>query len=243
MPYFPSKSTLCLVAAMSCAPNLVYADSNLQRHLPMASPSAELTQLVMPGPLLNPGRDAPSSINAGVSRLARTPELVSNTSDGCNMTIGSAKLDFGRYNTGSSPNLLADTRIPIGTRTVSLQVTCRQAGQVAIVLNGQAGSDGVHYAFGQSADLTVNAHLAQADGHSARLALVSTPGQIPLEWQDEVTWLPGKTLVIGARNSENFNQANVELIVSANLHSAKIYPIGAISLASALSFIVLQFGK
>ncbi len=197
-----------------------------------------------PGQAAVPDRNVTSQFNRGpLGHIGAMPGLLGNAPSECVMTLGSAKIDFGRYNSGAVANAAPGTPIQIGTRVTNLQITCPQPGYVAITSHGQTRPDGARYAFGPSGDVTVTARSAQADGRTIRIGLVDTPGQVPQIWQDEVKWLPGKTLVLGEPNVTPFSQASVQLSVDANLDSTKAHPTGALSLANSLQFSLFRWEK
>lgn len=200
-------------------------------------------QALSPGHVMAPGRNITSFNKGPLGRIGQAIGTPGNALSECVLTLSSAKIDFGRYNSGAAANAAPGTQIPIGTRGTNLQVACPQPGYVAITLHGQTRPDGARYAFGQSGDVTVTARSAQADGRTIRVGLVDTPGQVPQTWQDEVKWLPGKTLVLGEPNVAPFSQASVQLTVDANLDSAKAHPTGALSLTNSLQFSLFRWEK
>ncbi|WP_155635416.1 hypothetical protein [Burkholderia cepacia] len=201
-------------------------------------------QTLIPGQVAVPGRNVTSPFNRGaVGRIGAMPVSPGNATSECVMTLGNAKVDFGRYNSGAAANAVPGAQVQIGTRATNLQIACSQPGYVAITLHGQTRPDGTRYAFGQSGDVTVTARSAQADGRTIRLGLVDTPGQVPQTWQDEVKWLPGKTLVLGEPNIAPFSQASVQLTIDANLDSSKAHPTGALSLVNSLQFGLFRWDK
>ncbi len=201
-------------------------------------------QPLMPGQVAAPGRSVASPLNRGpLARIGAMPGSSGIASSECVMTLGNAKIDFGRYNSGAASKTEPGAQVQIGTRATSLQIACPQPAYVAITLHGQTRPDGSRYAFGQAGDVTVTVRSAQADGRTIRVALVDTPGQVPQTWQDEVKWLPGKTVVLGEPNIAPFSQASVQLSVDANLDSSKAHPTGALSLTNSLQFSLFRWEK
>ncbi|WP_155640950.1 hypothetical protein [Burkholderia pseudomultivorans] len=242
----PLSSTCRILALLLTA----YCTRSAHAGSPLPAPPfnpgmpAATGQPLMPGQVAVPGGNVTSPFNRGpLGRIGAMPGSPGIAPSECVMTLGNAKIDFGRYNSGAAPNAAPGAQVQIGTRATSLQITCPQPGYVAITLHGQTRPDGTRYAFGQAGDVTVTARSAQADGRTIRVALVDTPGQVPQTWQDEVRWLPGKTLVLGEPNIAPFSQASIQLTVDANLDSSNAHPTGALSLANSLQFSLFRWEK
>ena len=114
--------------------------------------------------------------------------------DSCEIRLGQSDLDFGQIKQTNTDSITeASNLYTIGTRFISLNVTCSSSSKLLLILRGESIAE--RFRFAADGQLKVRLSNALLNGRAVDLAQIASVGDVPSQPASTVEVSPGDLIV------------------------------------------------